>query len=1055
MRITATSAETRKSIEYSAKLFTNKALAEACHATKEHPYFAGRSMDSALGRSWDDPTLLPFRILEVELYLKANPAYQAVLEAFVKAGAHKHPQHELFLHNSDFNPLRNILGQLESYARENGIRLKKDSDKSDLKADDKELAELLDSVLLTPYGKYKFIDHAIRVDRTLNAETSPYNSAYDPTIESDLTEEFWAMRRCLQRLEYLDKKDPLYKLIAEKLALRYEALPRHLKTPLETIKKPIEAFIELLTQLIDDTAIEKNIYLIETGKFVTHGLPEFSRHLSYYDLWMFKDPDKGEEGGYIGSSNTLLHKIYMARGKEDRVALYFIVAYKNGTEAQRWQLLKIAKNFGFEKDVITNESDINQIIELISRRVEIAKKVLQDAFAKRKAREEKEEKEKASKDSKDSKEHTEKKDDKKREEVKEDKNQLSPLHVASKAGRLDEVQRLLKKSEVDLGGKKTQAFQDFLTNVVMGKADKDNFSPFEIACKQGHCDIVQLYLTIVEEAFGNDSKGFKDFLIKKDKDHIPPFQRACKEGHRNLIKLLLDYIKKTFKGGYVFGNVYEPEGYSYGFGGHQPDYKYFLSEDDNDHLPPLHTACREGHVEVVKFLIDEVIEANLDTPSFPRYDYPSRDPRSNDKVKFGLFFFLTQKDKDHFTALHRACESANLDLVKLILTNAEGVFGGKNTKEFGDFLIGLGGRIRIRNGDHFNCYGPLNKACGSGNIEVVKLLLRTAAQAFGGKKTKGFQEFVTNGNETLFSPLTTALSAGHLDIAQLLQDNIAEAFCIKTSKFFQVPLAKTDKDYDKDRKEQKDGKEHKDDKQKSTTQRLVEIISDQKPIPLIAFMEKVNQLLHDTCIDKMNINPVPSLINMLHALDDAFKQISPDPKKPSVERKRIKILKKIYLNHLGEILLFGTFNYEQRKPYEVTRAQIEFVYKSPLLRADTAVASLFRKEEKSSETTAARMIDEHHLSPGQAPKIDTEDYKFIPDAIDDDLPPAYKTKKPGTKSVEAKEVPDKEISPEASDAPLPCASDRTISPPSYAEATKNDPPYKIKDDTPSASLGLS
>ena len=132
---------------------------------------------------------------------------------------------------------------------------------------------------------------------------------------------------------------------------------------------------------------------------------------------------------------------------------------------------------------------------------------------------------------------------------------------------------------------------------------------------------------------------------------------------------------------------------------------------------PLHIACGMGHLEVVKFLIEEK----------------------------GCDYTLICRNKEGFaiSPLHSACENGHLDIVRY-LVDEQSV------------------DLTYAKSDNITSWTPLHAACSKGHLEIVKFLIEEK----GCNHTQVYQE-----EESLpMSPLHVASGYGHLDIVRYLVD---------------------------------------------------------------------------------------------------------------------------------------------------------------------------------------------------------------------------------------------------------------------------------------------
>ena len=171
----------------------------------------------------------------------------------------------------------------------------------------------------------------------------------------------------------------------------------------------------------------------------------------------------------------------------------------------------------------------------------------------------------------------------------------------------------------------------------------------------------------------------------------------------------------------------------------------------NDHQTPLHAASCFGNVEIVRLLLDHGAdpEANAegDMGEKPLHkvsygEYGSQD----DGVRVAQLLLergahVDTRRNDHWTPLHVASYSGNVEIVRLLLdhgadpeANAEGYMGSKplhqvscgkyRSQEDGvrvaQLLLERGADVDTRRNDHWT---PLHVASYYGNVEIVHVLL--------------------------------------------------------------------------------------------------------------------------------------------------------------------------------------------------------------------------------------------------------------------------------------------------------------------------------------------
>jgi ankyrin repeat protein len=202
-----------------------------------------------------------------------------------------------------------------------------------------------------------------------------------------------------------------------------------------------------------------------------------------------------------------------------------------------------------------------------------------------------------------------------------------------------------------------------------------NKTPFLIACKNGHLEIVKLLIATPGFTSLNTPNKYKD----------TPFLWACKNGHLEIVKLLIltpgfnslnticDYEKTPFS------NACE--------NGHLEIVKVLIATRgfnslniwniwDNKGCTPLSHACINGHLEIVKFLIN--------TPKYNKYN------------------LLNIRDNYLRTPFYHACEQGHVKIVKLFINTPR--FNSLNTPD--------------ADGET-----PFYNACANNKLNIIPLLL--------------------------------------------------------------------------------------------------------------------------------------------------------------------------------------------------------------------------------------------------------------------------------------------------------------------------------------------
>ena len=155
----------------------------------------------------------------------------------------------------------------------------------------------------------------------------------------------------------------------------------------------------------------------------------------------------------------------------------------------------------------------------------------------------------------------------------------------------------------------------------------------------------------------------------------------------------------------------------------------------------------ELSLELEKIILYEIADRNDAT----LYD-------NNLETLAGYVKILNLDKNDRLDLLHRACESGNLNLIKILLKENAKIFD--NSRD-GENLKFLSGNNDLVNKVDDKGHTLLHKACSKGYLDIVKLLIHNGAEV----------NAVGNGADT---PLHSACSWGRIDVVKLLIDNGAE-----------------------------------------------------------------------------------------------------------------------------------------------------------------------------------------------------------------------------------------------------------------------------------------
>lgn len=192
-----------------------------------------------------------------------------------------------------------------------------------------------------------------------------------------------------------------------------------------------------------------------------------------------------------------------------------------------------------------------------------------------------------------------------------DNNGCSALFVACRNGSIKAVKKLITKDKA-----------------IISKCDWHNRTPFYIACKEGHTDVVQILLKVGVDAAFCDEDEKSPLYVSSENGHITvveklleanidvnkcdrqgrsPLHVACKRGHIDIVKMLLskgaDLSHCDRWGGSPF-LIACREGY-FDIVEFLEDKYVYVNTCDNNGNSPLYVACEEGHLKIVLFLLQK------------------------------------------------------------------------------------------------------------------------------------------------------------------------------------------------------------------------------------------------------------------------------------------------------------------------------------------------------------------------------------------------------------------------------------------------------------------
>ncbi|KAL3079420.1 hypothetical protein niasHT_031749 [Heterodera trifolii] len=351
-----------------------------------------------------------------------------------------------------------------------------------------------------------------------------------------------------------------------------------------------------------------------------------------------------------------------------------------------------------------------------------------------------------------------------------EENGATLLDIAAQNDNTEEAKLLLEKGAIGPTDG-TDAAVPIQRVTMMSK-----FSPFWAALLNEQTKLVEIMLEN-----GQNPNEHGAFMRDEMEQTIAPLHFAAQKGNLELCKLLVA------KGAKVNQRTKDKRG-----------------------IMCLHIACGNGHLPIVRFLLESVgvdiertdsngdtalmcalLENNLDIGHY----LIARGARTDRTNKFGispLHYFVkkgdfalckflvdnganvnqnTTDDSDfHFTPLHIACVGGHLQIVKLLVeegkahiestdSNGDTALMGalvENNLDIGLYLISKGARS-----DHMNKIGmsPLHYFVNKGDFALCKFLVENGAN---------INQNTTDDSDCHVTPLHIACAKGHLQIVKLL-----------------------------------------------------------------------------------------------------------------------------------------------------------------------------------------------------------------------------------------------------------------------------------------------
>ena len=338
-------------------------------------------------------------------------------------------------------------------------------------------------------------------------------------------------------------------------------------------------------------------------------------------------------------------------------------------------------------------------------------------------------------------------------------NKLTPLHLASRHGHED-IARLLLEHGADATAQDNNGWtplhwtshhghEDTACLLLEHGADataQDNngWTPLHLASQNGHEDIALALLEHGADANAQDVEGWT------------PLHQASGGGYVEVTRLLLEHRANTCQ------DLYKSSSPDLKSGHGDVDIPKTLLEYDveaadakDKSWTPLHLASQEGHLEVVRLLVDSGGNPNVKNGN---EETPLSLASGNGKRKVAQFLLergadSNSQDLQRRTPLHESSENGHLDVVLLLLNRGANV----NAKEA-------------------HLWAPLHMAAKTGNLAVTLELLDRGAEREA-------------QDDLRWTPLHIASQEGHQEVVRLLLNRRAHVDTLEADRETALHLA--------------------------------------------------------------------------------------------------------------------------------------------------------------------------------------------------------------------------------------------------------------------------
>ncbi|KAF0720286.1 Aste57867_430 [Aphanomyces stellatus] len=350
--------------------------------------------------------------------------------------------------------------------------------------------------------------------------------------------------------------------------------------------------------------------------------------------------------------------------------------------------------------------------------------------------------------------------------------------------------------------------------------NEHGWSALHIACSNGHEDVARVLLDYIDVnlqtkegatplyvAAGNGNLNVVKFLIERKANVAlghnsgwSPLHIACSKGHMGVINYLLQHIPIDIQTNHGSTPLHLASTY-----GKLDVVQRLIAQKANTKLvdtngwSALHDACSNGHMEVVRYLI-QYLDVNVKNNNGQTPLYLAAQNGKLEIVKFLLDknAHVGAVSNNGWSPLHDASSNGHLEVVKVLvnyldinLRTKDGatplyVAAGTGKLAILNFLLDKKADMMLASNIGWT---PLHSACYNGQLEVVRVLAKymdlnmptktgtTPLYVAAGNgqldvvqyllsQNVGFRDF--NGS----TPLHRASSNGHLDIVKVFLDHM-------------------------------------------------------------------------------------------------------------------------------------------------------------------------------------------------------------------------------------------------------------------------------------------